>query len=130
MFSELFIITTHSPQRYNIPSASLSLIKEGMKQACSPGGTGWPLFNFKIKSQKLKIEDKAVVEEKEIQTACKTGTAESQSKEHLPHAWITVFAPFENPEIILTVLVENAGQGSDVAGPIAKEILKEYFEER
>jgi penicillin-binding protein 2 len=88
---------------------NLSLIREGMKQACSAGGTGWPLFDFKI------------------QTACKTGTAESHAKSGLPHAWITVFAPYENPEIALTVLVEEGGQGSDVAGPIAeisKPILK------
>jgi penicillin-binding protein 2 len=71
-----------------------------------------------------------ITKTQEIQTACKTGTAESQSKESLPHAWITVFAPFENPEIVLTVFLENAGQGSDVAGPIAKEILKSYFERR
>lgn len=93
-----------------ISQKTLNLIREGMKEACSPGGTGWPLFEFRI------------------QVACKTGTAESQDKASLPHAWITAFAPFENPEIALTVLVETAGQGSDIAGPIAKEILKTYFE--
>ncbi|MDO9027762.1 MAG: penicillin-binding transpeptidase domain-containing protein [Candidatus Roizmanbacteria bacterium] len=93
-----------------ISQKTLSLIREGMKQACSTGGTGWPLFDFKI------------------QTGCKTGTAESHAKSGMPHAWITVFAPFDNPEIALTVLVEEGGQGSDVAGPIAKEILKAYFE--
>lgn len=100
---------------------TLDLIKKGMQKACSPGGTGWPLFNFKYQTSTNK-------KYKEIQTACKTGTAESQSKNSLPHAWITVFAPYENPEIVLTVFVENGGQGSDVAGPIAKEILKAYFE--
>ena len=72
-----------------------------------------------------------------IQVGCKTGTAESQSTTSkddknikLHHAWFTVFAPFDKPEIALTVLVENAGQGSDVAAPIAKEILKTYFERR
>ncbi len=105
-----------------ISSKTLNLIREGMRKACSPGGTGWPLFNFKIKNENLKI--------KEIPVGCKTGTAESQSKTSLPHAWITVIAPFDNPEIVLTILVENAGQGSDIAGPIAKEILKDYFERR
>lgn len=93
-----------------VSQKTIDLIREGMKQACSTGGTGWPLFDFKI------------------QTACKTGTAESNSKSDIPHAWITVFAPFENPEISVTVLIEEGGQGSDVAGPIAKEILKAYFE--
>lgn len=99
---------------------SISLIREGMKQACSTGGTGWPLFDFKIQSPKSKVQY--------IQTACKTGTAESHAKSGEPHAWITVFAPFEKPEIAVTVLLEEGGQGSDVAGPIARDLLKAYFE--
>jgi len=103
-----------------ISQKTLNLVREGMKEACSGGGTGWPLFEFKIKKEKGKIEL--------IQTACKTGTAETPNKTGQPHAWITVFAPYENPEIALTVLIEEGGQGSDVAGPIAKELLKTYFE--
>ncbi len=83
-----------------------------MKQACSPGGTGWPLFTFKPR------------------VACKTGTAESRGKNAPPHAWFTVYAPYDNPEIALTVLVEESRQGSDIAAPIAKEILKTYFERK
>ena len=59
---------------------------------------------------------------------CKTGTAQTPGDKSEPHAWITVFAPFYNPEITVTVLVENGGEGSKVAGPIATEILKKYFE--
>jgi penicillin-binding protein 2 len=109
---------------------TLDLIGQGMKQACSPGGTGWPLFKFKVQSSKFKVENQEKVEEQEIQTACKTGTAESHDKTKLPYAWFTVFAPFEKPEIVLTVLIEEAGQGSDIAGPIAREILKSYFERK
>jgi len=98
-----------------ISDKTISLIREGMKQACSTGGTGWPLFDFAVGKNK-------------IQTACKTGTAESHAKSGMPHAWITAFAPFDNPEISVTVLIEEGGQGSDVAGPIAKEIFKAYFE--
>ena len=99
----------------NLSEKTLALVREGMKGACSTGGTGWPLFDFEVNGGK-------------IQTACKTGTAESQDKSQAAHAWITAFAPFDNPEIAVTVLVENGGQGSDVAGPIAKEIFKTYFE--
>lgn len=109
---------------------TLEIVKEGMKKACSPGGTGWPLFKFKVKGQKLKIGNEEKFKEDEIQTGCKTGTAESFDKTKKPHAWFTVFAPFEKPEIVLTVLVEHGGQGADNAGPIAKEILKAYFERR
>lgn len=98
-----------------VSQKTIDLIREGMKEACSTGGTGWPLFDFKVN-------------DKNIQTACKTGTAESHAKSEQPHAWITVFAPFDKPAIALTVLIEEGGQGSDIAGPIAKELLKTYFE--
>jgi len=39
-----------------------------------------------------------------------------------------VFAPADKPEIAITVLLEEAGQGSDVAIPVAKSILQTYFE--
>lgn len=111
------LLKNNSPvcQKIPISKKTLNLIREGMKQACSTGGTGWPLFDFKVNG-------------KNIQTACKTGTAESHALSDMPHAWITVFAPLDKPEIALTVLIEEGGQGSDVAGPIAKELLKTYFE--
>ena len=61
-----------------------------------------------------------------VKTAGKTGTAQV-SKTKNPHAWFTVFAPYENPEIVLTILVENGGEGSSTALPVAKEILSWYF---
>ena len=61
-----------------------------------------------------------------IKTAGKTGTAQV-SKTKTPHSWFTVFAPYENPQIVLTILIENGGEGSSTAVPIAKEILNWYF---
>lgn len=43
------------------------------------------------------------------------------------HAWFTCFAPAENPEIAVTVLVEHGLHGGSGAGPIAKAIMREYF---
>lgn len=61
-----------------------------------------------------------------VQAAAKTGTAQI-SKTLAPDSWFTVFAPYGNPEIILTILVENGGEGSSTALPVAKEILSWYF---
>lgn len=141
------LLKSTSPECKKLPidQKVLDIIKEGMKRACSPGGTGWPLFDFRIKNseaRRKKLEGipedkKASVEatlnrdpsySTPIQTICKTGTAESHAKSGIPHAWAEVFAPADNPEIAITVLVEEAGQGSDVAIPIAKEVLKTYFE--
>lgn len=47
---------------------------------------------------------------------------------NIPHIWIEVYAPSEKPEIAITVLVEEGGQGSDIAAPIARDVLKAYFE--
>ena len=135
------------PQCKKLPikQSTLDVIAEGMKRACSPGGTGWPLFDFKVKNtqqfakdlEKFPAEKKASAEAsmnkdskyfKPLQTAWKTGTAESHAKSGIPHAWAEVFAPAEKPELAITVLVEEAGQGSDVAVPIAKEIIRRYFE--
>ncbi len=58
--------------------------------------------------------------------AGKTGTAE-HGEGKPPHAWFTGFGPYDNPEIVVTVLVEN-GQGGDIAAtPIAKKIFEYYF---
>ncbi len=60
-----------------------------------------------------------------VSVAAKTGTAQAGSG--LPHAWVTAFAPVENPEIAITVMVEHAGEGATVAVPITHEILQWYF---
>lgn len=120
-----------------VKKETLDLVREGMKQACSPGGTGWPLFNFKVKNEKLKIDGMDFLDSPkstqsgkfvvEIPVACKTGTAEFGDPKGRSHAWFTVFAPVYNPQISVTVIVEGGGEGSSVAAPIAKKILEEWF---
>lgn len=113
---------------------SSDLIKEGMIEACSPGGVAWPIFNYAVKNPKLVIDNKNITsvasgsaDMRHVVVACKTGTAETGSTTTLPHAWITLFAPAYNPQIVVTVLVENSGEGSNIAGPIAKKVLDAYF---
>ncbi|MDO8270286.1 MAG: penicillin-binding protein 2 [Candidatus Levybacteria bacterium] len=116
---------------------NIGIIKDGMRGACQPGGTGYPLFNFKVKNSKLKVDDldyekdsSAGANMVHVTMGCKTGTSESHGYEAEPHAWFTVFAPFYNPEIVITVLAENGGEGSRVAAPVARDILKAYFEKK
>ncbi len=105
-------------QGLDISSKTIALIRQGMEAACVPGGTAYPLFGFK--------DGKG----NPVQLACKTGTAEYGDSQGRTHAWLTAFAPADNPTIALTVLVEGGGgggEGSDVAAPIAKNILQEWF---
>lgn len=55
--------------------------------------------------------------------AGKTGTAQwNRNKDD--HAWFTSFAPFDNPEVVLTILVEEGEGGSTIGAPIAHEFYK------
>lgn len=58
-----------------------------------------------------------------INVAGKTGTAQWSSLKE-PHAWFTSFAPYENPRMVLTVLVEEGSGGSAVAVPVADEFYR------
>ena len=59
--------------------------------------------------------------------AGKTGSAEYNSDKSQSHAWFTGFAPAQNPEVCVTIIIEGAGSGGDFAVPIAKRIFNEYF---
>lgn len=94
-------------QTSKVTKEHLDLVREGMRQTAAPGGTAWTFHDFKVSC------------------GAKTGTAESGVEN--PHAWFTVFCPFDNPEITLTVLIENAGEGSSISGPVARKVMDWYF---
>ncbi len=56
-----------------------------------------------------------------VQVAGKTGTAEVAGGES--HAWFAGFAPADDPQVVVAVLVENAGTGGAIAAPIAREVI-------
>ncbi|MBI2998553.1 MAG: penicillin-binding protein 2 [Deltaproteobacteria bacterium] len=74
-----------------------------------------------------------------IEIAGKTGTAQVAemrggfvNSERLPyeirdHAWFVGYAPAENPEIAVAVLVEHGGRGGSAAAPLAKMVIEKYF---
>ena len=78
---------------------------------------------------------------KNVIVAGKTGTAQvvamKDSEEidpeeetpysHRDHAWFVAFAPYENPEVAVSVIIEHGGHGGATAAPIAGGILKTYF---
>lgn len=118
-------------------------IRAGMIDSCrQETGVAWPLYGFKVRNPKLTIDGKNVLEVKpstssaglkdieqyrQIVIACKTGTGQHGGETTLPHAWITLYAPAYDPEIIVTVLNESSGEGSNEAAPIAKKVLEAWF---
>ena len=91
----------------NIDKKIFDKVKEGMFLVVNGEGTA-----TNIRSNEYLI-------------AGKTGTA--QNPHGKDHAWFIAFAPFDNPQIAVAVLVENAGFGSTYAAPIAKKIIETYL---
>lgn len=57
-----------------------------------------------------------------VSVAGKTGTAENSQGD--PHAWFIGFAPADNPQVAIAVIVENAGFGGSTAAPIARQVFR------
>jgi len=110
--------------KVNISENTLHIIQEALMGAVNePHGTGW--------SCALK----------EIRVAGKTGTAQvirmaqnfkKGDMNRMPlkfrdHAWFVAYAPFEDPQISIAVLVEHGGFGAAAAAPIAKKVIEKYL---
>lgn len=59
--------------------------------------------------------------------AGKTGSAEFSTQKQESHAWFTGFAPAENPQIVVTVIIEGAGSGGDYAVPVARRVFDAWL---
>ena len=94
-------------ENLNISQENLQAILEGMKGVTSEaGGTAYSTFSgFNV------------------EVAGKTGTAQVGNK---TNGWFAGFAPYENPEIAIVVVVENVTHGGYTA-EVARDIFAEYF---
>lgn len=96
-------------KRISISPENLDILREGMRLVNQPGGTAYEsFFDFPLT------------------TAGKTGTAEVGGRRD-SHGLYVAFAPYEEPEIALAVVVEHGGSGSRVAVPVARTIMDAYF---
>jgi penicillin-binding protein 2 len=88
----------------------MSVIREGMRQVVT-GGTAQPIKDLPV------------------EVAGKTGTAQFGSGNRT-HGWFVSFAPYENPQIAMAVLVEGGGEGFTSALPVTKDVYQWYFGNR
>lgn len=101
-------IPEENVENIEINQNNLNAVLEGMKSVTSDsGGTAYVRFK-----------------DFNISVGGKTGSAEAPGNK--VHAWFVGFAPFENPEIAIVVMVENGGHGNYTA-EVVRDIMAEYF---
>ncbi|VBB08953.1 Hypothetical protein LUCI_4239 [Lucifera butyrica] len=105
------VIRTFGPEEtgsVQVSQRTLDIIRDGLHEVALPGGTAGDVFDgFPIS------------------LAAKTGTAENPHGQD--HGLFVAYAPFDNPTIVVAVIVEQGGFGTDSAAPIAKKILEAAF---
>ncbi len=90
-----------------IDPENLKIIREGMREAVTYGSS-------------------VILNTLPVKVASKTGTAET-GREGYFHNWVTVFAPYDDPQIVLTIVIENVREAQVAALPVAKQVLEWYF---
>ncbi len=95
--------------RLSISPEHLAAIRRGLEDVVSgPQGTAREAF-----------------EGMAFTAAGKTGTAETGQED--PHAWFSGYAPADAPQIAVAVLLEHAGEGSEQAAPLFRQVVETYF---
>ena len=121
------LVLEHGPKlrrKINVSTQNFDILKRGMWKAVNElGGTIFEHGRSEI-----------------LAYSGKSGTAQVRARSKTPgeevtgwdprreHAWFAGFAPSENPEVALVVLVEHGGSGGKVAGPVARSIFESYFQ--
>ena len=100
---------TEHKTKIPINKSHIQTVQEGMRQAVLEGSAR------RLSSLPLAV-------------AGKTGTAQFAGGIENTHAWFTSFAPYDTPELTVTVLLEKGGKGDEHAVPIAQEIWQWWHE--
>lgn len=102
------LLTHVEPEQIEgLDSYALSVVRQGMRQTVTQGS-----------ARSLNTLSQSV--------AAKTGTAQTPGNRPY-HSWFTGFAPYEDPSIALVVLIEEGGESTDAAVPLARQILNWWF---
>ena len=122
---EIFRASPKKNGRLPANQRTLQIIKKGLWEVVNkPGGTAY--WHSR---------------DKNIEICGKTGTAQVVSlkkreedttgtNRYEDHAWFVAYAPSVDPRIAVTVLVEHGGHGSSAAAPLAKEMIRTYFDRK
>lgn len=125
---------TESLRQVKLESDHLDLVREGMWRVVNvETGTANSTLDKETGQYISKWPYANPSGEEQIEIAGKTGTAEVGVKRddgtyQDSHAWFTAYAPYAEPEIVVTVFLKEGGEGSSYAVPIADKVLRAYFE--
>jgi penicillin-binding protein 2 len=112
-FNEKLGITDDDDDDITIDPENLKLVLEGMRSVTSErGGTAYSYFK-----------------DFNIEVGGKTGSAQAgkdKDQNAITHAWFIGFAPFDDPEIAVVIVVENGGHGAYTA-EAARDVMAQYF---
>lgn len=106
-------LTEENNENINLNKDYINAVKEGMKSVTS-GESGTAYVRFK---------------DFNIKVGGKTGSAEAgkdSNGKDIVNAWFAAFAPYDDPEIAVVVMVENGGHGNYTAEAV-RNIMAEYF---
>ena len=113
------VVETIQPEiekEIQIDPKNLQIVKEGMRWA--------------VTGQNSPHASAVALSDLPVAAAAKTGTAQVSRPDckDCYTIWISVFAPYEDPKIVLTIMLEDVkGRLSQVVVPVAKEVLNWYF---
>lgn len=107
---ELNLSSNTNNSDVQVSAETIAIVKEGMRSvAMDEGGTAYTVFK-----------------DFNIEIGGKTGSAEAGVNNSIVNAWFVGFAPYDNPEIAVIVMVENGGHGYYTAD-VVKAVVDEYF---
>ncbi|MFW6283317.1 MAG: penicillin-binding protein 2 [Minisyncoccales bacterium] len=92
-----------------IKKENIEIVKEGMKEAVEYGSA-------------------SLLNDLPIELGAKTGTAQISKADHC-HNWVVIFAPYDDPEIVLTIMIEEVEGMQAAVLPVARDVLEWYFSE-
>lgn len=102
--------------------SNMDYIKNAMTNVLKPGGTGWRIGQGLQYPMAGKTGTAQVVQ---IKQNTKYNAA-ALAEEHRDHSWFIAFAPANDPQIAIAVIVENGGFGASAAAPIARQLSDFY----
>jgi penicillin-binding protein 2 len=115
---------------------TLKAIQDGMVGVTTNARYGTTTYRFNnfdyyftsdgkiVPGRALPVRERRVA--RKLVIAGKSGTAEA-GFDARPFAWFTAYAPADDPEIAVTVLLENIGEGSSFAAPVVRQIIESYY---